>query len=98
MGFLDLDDEDNKRYLKVIRSALARRGLKPDLSEEWEIHGPHQDMNYHVLIGWTYDEKDQWCCVAIYPKAVYEIEDESKWWDVGSKNRILCQNTIRKQD
>ncbi len=33
MGFLDLADEENKRYLKRIKSAFARRGLKPDLSE-----------------------------------------------------------------
>lgn len=93
MGFIDLENESNAGYLKLINSALARRGFKPDLSKEWEIHGPHQGMNYQVLIGWAYENenKDSWHMVAVYPRAIYEIEDESKWWDVGSKNRIYCK-------
>ncbi len=29
------------------------------------------------------------CCVAVYPRAVYEIEDSSKWWDTKPENRIF---------
>ncbi|MFB3764847.1 MAG: hypothetical protein ACE14P_06310 [Methanotrichaceae archaeon] len=87
MGFIDLEN-DGKQYLARVKAALSRRGLKPDLSEEWTIHGPHQNMDYPVLIGWAHDGKDNWHLVAVYPRAVYEIEDESNWWDVGSKNRL----------
>ncbi len=45
-------------------------------------------MNYHVLIGWAHDEKEQRHCVAIYTTAVFEIEDADALCDVGSKNRI----------
>ena len=93
MGFIDIDDAENDpripHYLKRIKSALARRGLVPDLEDsEWEIHGPHQDMNYHVLIGWAQDKKCEWYCVAIYPNAVYEIDDPDDWWKVSNENRI----------
>ncbi len=27
-------------------------------------------------------------CVALYPRAVYEIESPSKWWDISPENRI----------
>ena len=91
MGFIDLEDEDNgKRYLQKLEAALGRRGLKPDTSQEWEIHGPHQNMNYQVLIGWAFDDKDNWQLVAVYPRAVYAIDEADKWYQMDSKNRIYC--------
>lgn len=89
MGFIDL--EENGRYRKEITTKLARRGLTPDLSEEWEIHGPHLNMNYSVLIGWAHDSKDEWFCVAIYPWAVYEIEDADDWWKCRPENRLYVE-------
>lgn len=88
MGFIDLEDQDNgKRYLPKLKAALARRGLKPDTSVEWEIHGPHPNMDYQVLIGWVFDDQARYL-VAVYPRGVYEIEDESSWWKVKGADRI----------
>lgn len=89
MGFIDLEME--KAYLKRVKSASSKRGLMPDLSQEWEIHGPHQNMNYQVLVGWAYDDNCNLHLIAVYPRAIYEIDDYSKWWDVGSQNRIALK-------
>lgn len=58
MGILDFKSQ--KHHLARIRRILSRRGLAPNLREEWEIHGPHQDMNYQVYIGYAVprDEKE----------------------------------------
>jgi len=88
MGYLDLNLDENILYLRRIKKALTRRGLRPDLDDEWEIHGPHQNMNYQVLIGGSYDKTEHYFLVAIYPWAVYEIEAESEWWKVGPENRM----------
>ena len=107
MGFLNLNHEKERH--KRIRKALARRGMKVDTDSDWEVHGPHPEMNYEIYVGHAYKEADpkarcicsnksvqlkaceahkRDCCVAIYPKAVYEIEDESVCWDVRPENRI----------
>lgn len=107
MGTLDLENE--KYHSKRIRKALNRRGLKMDKDEDWEIHGPHMEMNYQVYVGYGYEDADpnakcicpskevqiihckahkRYTCVAIYPKAVYEIEDISDWWKAEPENRI----------
>ncbi len=107
MGVLNLKKE--KHHLKRIQEALNRRGLKIDRGEDWEIHGPHQDMNYYVYVGYGYVDADpnakcichskntqfrnceahrRHYCVAIYPKAVYEVEEPSCWWHTESENRI----------
>jgi len=31
------------------------------------------------------------CCVVVYPRAVYEVEEPSKWWDTQPENRILAE-------
>lgn len=28
------------------------------------------------------------CCVAVYPRGVYEVEEPSKWWDTQPEDRI----------
>lgn len=108
MGHLDFEHE--KEHYKRIKKVLARRGIKIDTSQEWKVHGPHSDMNYHVFVGFAYTAPEpnvkcicssknvrklgcrahrRYYCVAIYPRVVYEIEDESRWWDVHPGNRIL---------
>jgi len=67
---------------------LGRRGLKPDLDSGWEVYGPHRDMNYQMYVGYAYDETGEYFCVAIYPRAVYEIDDPSDWWKVKPEDRI----------
>ena len=106
MGRLDFKHEEE--HFKYIRSTLLRRGLVPDLTEEWEVHGPHQGWNYQVYVGYALpkDEKKvcqsdgcnlpwkkckkhiNFYCVAIYPKAVYQIEEPSDWAKVGPEDRI----------
>ncbi len=110
MGVLDFEHE--RYHLTHVRRTLARRRLKPDLERDWEIHGPHQDMSYHVYVGYAYSEAEEgarcicpggeiqythcpahkhYYCVAIYPRAVYEIEQPWKWWDIYPENRISTE-------
>ena len=89
MGFIDLGTE--KEHLRRVKSASSKRGLMPDLSQEWEIHGPHQNMNYQVLVGWAYDNTCNRHLIAIYPRVIYEIDDYSKWWNVGCQNKIALK-------
>lgn len=98
--------EDEEEIAKILTRRLKRRGLKPS-NEEWEVHGPHKDMNYEVFIGacdFIPEEGAKCICppgsakancpihgfvlVAVYPRAVYEIEDESLWWDVYPEDKI----------
>jgi len=65
--------------------SLRKRFLKNN--DEWEIHGPHQDMNYQVYIGPAYRKKECFL-VAIYPKAVYEIDNYDDWWKADPEKRI----------
>ena len=59
MGTLDFKHQ--KEHLKRICDALLRRGLVPDLKEEWGVHGPHQGWNYQVYVGYALpkDEKEK---------------------------------------
>jgi hypothetical protein len=76
MAYLDEVEEKSEHY-KYIEKRLTSRGLEINKKWAWEIHGPHQDMNYVVYVGLVKDGR----MVVIYPKKVYEIDDESKWWD-----------------
>ncbi len=96
MGTLNL--KEKKEIIEFISGMLERRGLNlyKKALEDWEIHGPHPDMNYQVYIGLAKDKKTKeqgW--VAIYPKSVYWIEDPSDWWKVGSENKIF---KIRREE
>ncbi len=81
MGNLNFKKEPY--HLQQIEGYLRRRGLKPDLKEVWEIHGPHKGMNYQVYVGYAISVTDpsDTPIVAIYPwqRRVYEIEDTSNW-------------------
>ncbi|MBA7500360.1 MAG: hypothetical protein GH144_01250 [Clostridia bacterium] len=115
MGVINFHEE--KEISRRVKSSLRRRGLKVDLeTEEWEIHGPHPQMNYQVYVGYvdfipapdakctcppgsqrTYCPVHGGCCVAVYPRAVYEIEEISKWWDTKPEDRIFIRTTNNEQ-
>jgi hypothetical protein len=57
MGILDLNEEP--KHLDIVKRRLARRGLKPCLDEEWDIHGTHEGMNYQVYVGTAYEEPEK---------------------------------------
>jgi len=85
----------DKPFGKKIFAALSRRDLVPFTDEEWIIHGPHgPDFNYQVFIGNAHpkdsDRDEDAIMVAIYPWAVYEIEDgdASRWAEVRPEQRI----------
>ena len=83
-----------------------------DEEDDWEVHGPHHDMDYQVYIGRVFEQplpvytfctcatKGIDSCkkhengfnVAIYPKAVYEIQSPEEWLKVSEDDRI----TIKK--
>jgi len=68
---------------------------------DWEIHGPHLEVPI-VYVGYAlYDkwrpnlnisEKNrlEGTYVAIYPKAVYEVEEPEDWYKVSPEQRIDC--------
>jgi len=93
MGYLDFKDQPE--HLAHIKKILARRGLKPCIDEEWEIHGPHQGMNYQVYVGLAKTKKIQpgtgkkeYYCVVIYPRAVYMIYEHGDWYKPQTEDRI----------
>ena len=89
MGYLDFEKEPYHR--RRITAALRRRGMKPDLEEDWEIHGPHHpELPYQVYVGYAQakDDPTDCPCVAIYPRGVYEIESPSDWGRVEQGNKI----------
>ena len=95
MGTLNLEDE--KDISDFIIGMLDRRGLYLKKNDEWEVHGPHPDMNYQVYIGPAYRKKPKECfLVAVYPKAVYGIEDYSDWWKTDPKYRINISGIAEK--
>lgn len=99
MGTLNLQEEPYHR--NRIKKALKKRGLRMDMEYEWEIHGPHQDMNYVVYVGYAYFDKwhpflhipeknrPDGIWVVIYPRAVYEIDEELKWYIADPEQRVF---------
>jgi hypothetical protein len=80
MGVINWKKETYHR--EKITQTLKRRGLRPDLSNPWEVHGPHEGMNFQMYAGYainTNDPNDTYC-VTIWPgHGVYEIDDPSEW-------------------
>ncbi|MFC2094547.1 hypothetical protein ACFLSH_02850 [Bacteroidota bacterium] len=89
MGFLDF--KWDKYHLRRITSSLKRRGLTPEVDgDAWQIHGPHQGMNYQCYEGWAYfeDSPDDYVYVHIMPRAVYEVDPDDKNIQYTQENRI----------
>jgi hypothetical protein len=92
MGYLDFSYE--KHHLKKIKQALKRRDLFFDPEDDWEVHGPHQDMNYQVYVGRAYEtfepdakyEYDKGFNIAIFPRAVYAFA--FSWQNCNPTDRI----------
>ena len=90
MGVINFEQEPY--YLQTIKRRLRTRMLEPDIDEEWEVHGPHRDMEYPVYVGWArlIGYPNDYVCVAIYPRAVYRIDGPNDWYKVTPDDRI-CQ-------
>lgn len=86
MGTLYLEEE--KYHKEKITEALKKHGLEPVLDYEWEVHGPHMDMNYQVYVGRVEKNKKGADFVAIYPDDVYSIEDIDNWHRCTNENKI----------
>lgn len=48
MGILNLRNDPYNRHIIKDASPI---GLKLDADDKWEVHGPHEDMNYQVYVG-----------------------------------------------
>ncbi len=89
MGVLNIDE---KRHFTSIKRRLRRRGLHPILDTdgrgetEWEVHGPHEGMNYQVYIGPVFEnDENDYFYVVMYPRFVYEGDD---WHQVEPEEKI----------
>ena len=86
MGFANFsiksDLNANERLaLKSITRRLSWRGLKMIDLENWEVHGPHSEMNYQVWVGAVEFIKNRnKFHIAICPKKIYKIDGPSDWW------------------
>jgi hypothetical protein len=91
MGFIDNIKEHSS--FKKINRQLRRRGLIPCLDSEWEVHGPHQNMNYQVYLGEAiYKTDGETILVAIFPRSVHEIDSTEDWYKCTSANAIPVIN------
>ena len=78
MGYLD--PEKDKKHFHHIAQRLRPRLMEYLTSENWEIHGPHNQMPYQVYVGpakYTYLPFSE-VYVAIYPTGVFKIDDPGK--------------------
>jgi hypothetical protein len=92
MGFLNLEREPE--HMHEIQKALEKRGLRFDVEDDWEIHGPHPNMDYQVYVGTAYKDTpngSEEMYVAIYPHAVYQIDDSDEWQTPSSEQRIFIK-------
>jgi hypothetical protein len=92
MGKLNFAEEP--QHLRKIAAALRRRGLVPDLQEEWEVHGPHEGMNFQVYVGYAVWKgyTDDTCLVAVSlhgpGRGVYELDSSSDWYKSDPERKI----------
>ena len=70
----DLNDYHNKRLRKQLRKRLSSRGLILITNEYVEAYENDEHMIWICLTDRGY--------VALYPKAVYEIDSPSDWLNV----------------
>ena len=87
MGQLDFHTQGE--LLVFCKNMLKKRGLRPDFSKAWEIHGPHKGLDYPVIVGYgLLDAASAGLCLAITPNNVYEIPEPILWWYRTGHNRI----------
>ncbi len=89
MAILDLETDQD--YFQYISRRLKYREMAPDFSEDWEVHGPHPGTDYQVFVGPAkcHHLAKSLVYVAIYPGAVYEIDDRNEWSNPKKEGRIL---------
>ena len=76
-----LDFESEPQHLRYIKSRLFPRGIEPLLSEDWEIHGLHEDADFRIYVGPAKYKHlpESMVYVAIYPFNVYKIDSRKQW-------------------
>lgn len=94
MGFLNLlEEEENTKF---IEGMLKRRELIRYRKKDWEVHEQNRGiMPYQVFVGYASSRKTGGLCVAIYPRAVYIIEEPDKWWNMKVENKLLVKGRKR---
>jgi hypothetical protein len=95
MGIVDLYND--KYSLEFIEQKLNKVGMTIDDSEEWEVHGPHEDMNYQVYVGPANFDKVIWgntkfdgLYVAVCDKGVFDVEDMNNW-NLRTEDNKVCK-------
>jgi hypothetical protein len=87
-----VDFQKHHQWSGRIHTALGRRGLKPDTSQqgEWEKHGPHlPQMPNIIFTGLTTSNQ----CIVIYPRAVYALPSRNTrdWYQPDPADRLPVQ-------
>ena len=86
-----LDPKTDQDCFQYINLRLKCRGMKPVISDDWEVHGPHLGTDYQVLVVGPAEFSHlpkSFIFVAIDPGAVYEISDPGNWQYRKKEDRI----------
>ena len=62
--------------------------MRPDFAVAWKLYLPRVGKNYPVYVGGAVDRQGDKVLVAIYPRAVYQIEKRSRWWEISRERRL----------
>jgi hypothetical protein len=89
MTILNIETDQDCVY--YIKRRLKFRDMAPVFFEDWEVHGPHPGVDSQVFVGPAkcHHLAESFVYVAIYPGAVYEIDDRDKWSNPKKEDSIL---------
>jgi len=81
---------ENKELKNRLNTRLKEYGLRIMPTAENEMHGPHPQMEYlvYVLFIKEIDHPKNQYWVAVYPRAIYQIEDSCSWYKADPDSRL----------
>jgi len=86
-------DPDSPHW-NTIRETVRGARMAPDTREDWEVYSQEGLDRGMVFVGYAYPEgrPAEWLCVAIYPRAIYEVPSPSRWWDTDSARCLYAKD------
>lgn len=86
--------EPDSPLRNTVREMLRQIRMVPDTSEDWEVYDQERADAGMVFVGYAYPEgrPAEWLCVAVYPRAIYEVPSPSRWWDTDSARCLYAKD------